>query len=412
MLTARRSGPLAGEARVPGDKSCSHRALILGAMAQGETEIEGLGESADVLATVDALRAFGRPVERIGAGRWRIAGGNWQSPDEPIDCGNSATTARLLVGAVAGMAGVTATFTGDPSLCARPMLRLVEPLRRMGADIDGVDRLPLTVRGVRLSGIEHDNEPPSAQVKAALLLAGLAAAAPVTIRERMPSRDHSEIMLREFGGPPLRGTTVRIGGDPSSAAFPLVAAAIVPGSDVRLSGMLANPLRLGLIRVLERMGADLALSNERRQSGEVIADIRVRHAPLTCCRVAAGEVPALIDEVPALAVACAFADGQSVIEGLGELRVKESDRLAGIASGLEACGVEARVVGDDLHIVGRGSVPGGASVSTGGDHRIAMAFLTLGLASEQPVSVDRDEMIATSFRGFVDTMRALGGDIR
>lgn len=408
MLTARRGGPLEGEAAVPGDKSCSHRALILGAMARGETVIEGLGEGADVLTTVAALRDFGRRVERLGEGRWRVEGGDWRTPRSPIDCGNSGTTARLLIGAVTGMAGVEATFVGDDSLSRRPMRRLVEPLRRMGADIDGGETLPLKVRGARLGGIVHENVPPSAQVKSALLLAGLASGVRVAIREPEASRDHTEIMLREFE----RGASeIAIAGDPSAAAFPLVAAAIVPGSDVRIAGMLANPLRMGLFRVLERMGADVVLSNGREQSGEAVADIRVRYAPLSACRVAANEVPTLIDEVPALAVACALADGRSVIEGLGELRVKESDRLAGIAAGLEGCGVEARVDGDDLHIVGRGRVPGGAIVATGGDHRMAMAFLTLGLASEQPVSIDRPEMIATSFPEFVATMRALGADI-
>ena len=409
MLTARRSGPLAGEARIGGDKSCSHRALILGAMTPRETVIAGLGEGADIDATVDALRAFGRAVEREEDGRWRVEGGSWRSPERPVDCGNSGTSARLLIGAVAGMAGVEATFVGDEGLSARPMRRLVGPLRRMGAEIDGGETLPMTVRGGRLEGIDHVNDPPSAQVKSALLLAGRAAGVAVTVREPVASRDHTEIMLREFE---CGGREIRIGRDPSSAAFPLVAAAIVPGSEASVTGMLVNPLRLGLYRTLERMGADVALSNRRVQSGEAVADIRVRYAPLRACRVAAREVAALIDEVPALAVACALADGQSVIEGLSELRVKESDRLAAIAAGLEACGVKARVGGDDLHIVGRGSVPGGASVATGGDHRMAMAFLTLGLASEQPVSVDRDEMIATSFPGFAEAMRALGADIR
>ena len=411
-LTAQRSGPLVGDARIPGDKSCSHRALILGAMAGGETLIEGLGDGDDVAATIRALRAFGRSVERLADGRWRVEGGPWRSPAGPIDCGNSGTTARLLIGAAAGMAGVHATFIGDSSLSARPMRRLVTPLRRMGADIEGGDTLPLTVRGRQLGALSHVNDPPSAQVKSALILAGLASDVPVEIREPRPSRDHTEIMLREFGGWLLSGTAIRIGGDPSAAAFALVAAAIVPGSDVRVAGMLANPLRLGLVRTLQRMGADIALSNARRESGEEVADIRIRHAALEGCRVGAEEVPALIDEVPALAVACAFADGRSVIKGLGELRMKESDRLAGIAAGLAACGADTQVDGDDLHIAGGGPVPGGAAIATNGDHRMAMAFLALGLASDRPVSVDREEMIATSFPGFADVMRALGADIR
>ena len=412
-LTARRSGPLIGEVRIPGDKSCSHRALVLGAMAPGETLIEGLGESEDVLATVRALRALGRPVERVAEGQWRVEGGAWRSPTGPIDCGNSGTTARLLIGAVAGMRAVGATFIGDPSLSRRPMRRLVAPLLRMGAEIEGADTLPLTVRGTRLRGIEHLNEPPSAQVKSALLLAGLASGASVTIREPAASRDHTEIMLRHFQRhEALRATSVGIGGDPSSAAFPLVAAAIVAGSDVRIAGMLANPLRLGLVEVLTRMGAPIVVSNRRQKSGEETVDIAVGSAPLRACRVDPAEVPALIDEVPALAVACAFADGESVIEGVGELRFKESDRLGAIVAGLTACGVAAQTDGDDLHISGAGSVPGGATVATGGDHRIAMAFLVLGLASEAQVNVDSADMIATSFPGFVETMNLIGADIR
>ena len=413
MMTARRGGPLTGDAPISGDKSCSHRALILGALASGETRIDGLGENDDVLATVAALCALGRPVEREAAGTWRVVGGAWRSPARPIDCGNSGTTARLLLGAIAGMPGVEATLTGDSSLATRPMGRLVEPLRRMGADISGGDTLPLKVRGAPLHGISHVNDPPSAQVKSALLLAGSASGCPVAVSEPVPSRDHTEIMLRQFSrGGALRGTTIEIGADPSSAACPLVAAAIVPGSEVSVAGMLVNPLRFGLYRVLERMGADVALSNEGRQSGELVADIRVRYAPLKACRVASCEVPALIDEVPVLAVACALADGESVIEGVGELRVKESDRVAAVAGGLKVCGVEAQVRGDDLHIFGRGTVRGGAKVASRGDHRIAMAFLTLGLASDEPIGVDGAEMIATSFPDFAATMRSIGADIR
>ena len=423
-LTARRTGPLSGIATISGDKSCSHRALILGAMAEGETVIHGLSDCADVEATVAALRAFGVAVEENGDA-WRIAGGRWTIPTSPVDCGNSGTTARLLIGAVAGMAGVRATFTGDESLSRRPMRRLIEPLRRMGAQIEGGDTLTLTVRGARLGGIDHANVPASAQVKSALLLAGLGASAPVRIAEPLPSRDHSEIMLREFdcvvaiedgavalgGDRTLRGAEIAIGGDPSSAAFPLVAAAIVPGSDVRIEGLNVNPLRTGFYETLEEMGAELSLSNERVVSGEILADISLRQSQLRACHVAADRVPAMIDEVPALAVACAFADGESVIEGLGELRHKESDRLGAIVAGLTACGVVALARGDDLHIFGRGTVRGGADVATNGDHRIAMAFLALGLASEQPVTVDRPEMIATSFPGYDETMRDLGADI-
>ena len=428
-LTATPGGPLTGEAAIPGDKSCSHRALLLGAMAVGDTRIRGLLESADVLATVRALEAFGIAIEN-GGDEWTVRGGPWQSPSGPVDCGNSGTAARLLMGAVASMPGLRATFVGDRSLSRRPMKRITAPLRRMGAMIEGGDCLPIRVGGEHLRGIEFLNLPPSAQVKSAVLLAGLGTSAPVCVNEPIPSRDHSEIMLAQFGCPiavddtpdgwrislgdkrSLAGCRVAIGADPSSAAFPLTAAAIVPGSDVVARGMLVNPLRTGLYEVLEAMGADIELSNERIQSGEIIADVRMRHAPLIACHLRAEQIPAIIDEIPALAVACAFADGDSVIEGLGELRVKESDRLGAIVAGLAACGVSALADGDALHIFGRGMAKGGASISTLGDHRIAMAFLTLGLAAESPIEIDEAEMIDTSFPGFVKAMASIGADIK
>jgi len=424
LLKARRGGSLRGLARIGGDKSCSHRALILAAMAEGETFVNGLSDCEDVQRTVAALFAFGCTIEPQGDG-WRVRSGPWASPDTQIDCGNSGTTARLLMGAVAGMEGVSATFAGDASLAKRPMRRVSEPLRRMGAEIDEGDTLPLSITGRRLGGIDHQNVPASAQVKSALLLAGLSTDAPVRIVEPIQSRDHSEIMLAEFGATvvredgsvelgecrELRGTTIEIGADPSSAAYPILGAAIVPGSDVTVLGMNVNPLRTGFVEQLERMSAGLQLSNESVKSGEIVADVRVRHSPMQSCHVTSELVPAMIDEIPALAVACAFADGESVIEGLGELRVKESDRLGALVAGLTACGVAAVVRDDSLHIFGRGSVRGGATVSTHGDHRIAMAFLTLGLASEEPVTIDRAEMIATSFPGFVEVMRGLGADI-
>jgi len=346
-----------------------------------------------------------------------------------VDCGNSGTAARLLMGAVAGMPGVNATFTGDASLSARPMGRVTAPLARMGARIEGSDRLPIVVEGARLGGIDYRNVPASAQVKSAILLAGLGTKAQARVLEPMPSRDHSEIMLSIFGcevavdDTPegwavslgdkrrLSGCDLKIGADPSSAAFPLVAAAIVPGSDVMVRGIIVNPLRTGLYEVLETMGGDIELSNERIQSGEVVANIRIRHSNLGPCRVSAERVPAMIDEIPALAIACAFADGESVIEGLGELRVKESDRLGAIVAGLTACGVAAVADGDALRIFGKGEVRGGAAIATRGDHRIAMAFLTLGLGAQAPVEVDEAEMIATSFPGFVETMQGIGADI-
>ena len=428
-LIAKASPALTGEAPVPGDKSCSHRALILGAMAQGETRISGLLESDDVLATARAVEQLGARVERMNEGEWRVEGGAWRSPDQPIDCGNSGTAARLLLGAIAGREGVEVTLTGDASLSARPMRRVTEPLRRMGARVEDSERLPIRVTGAPLGGIDHVNAPASAQVKSAILLAGLDGEADLQILEPIPSRDHSEIMLGQFGveverqdGPTgrrvilgadrrLRPAMIVIGRDPSSAAFPLLAAAIVPGSAAVVRGVNVNPLRTGLYEVLESMGAELGLSGERIESGEIISDLRLAHAPLQPCHVTADKIPAMVDEIPALAVACAFADGESVIEGLGELRVKESDRLGAVVAGLVACGVAAIADGDALRIFGRGPVRGGARIATAGDHRIAMAFLTLGLAAEQPVEVDRAGMIATSFPGYVEAMRAIGAII-
>ncbi len=422
-------GPLSGVAAIPGDKSCSHRALILGARADGEARVTGLLESADVLATMRAVEAFGISIERAGDD-WIVHGGPWRSPDRPVDCGNSGTGARLLMGAVSGRVGIRATFTGDASLSARPMKRVTSPLERMGAIVEGGEKLPITVEGAKLGGIDHHNVPASAQVKSAILLAGLGTTAEVAVTEPVPSRDHSEIMMELFGceiqvSNSAVGRTVRLGrkrsltgrdvavaADPSSAAFPLVAAAVVPASDVTVRGMMVNPLRTGLYEMLEQMGARIELSNERVRSGEIVADIRLRHSDLQPCHIRADAVPAMIDEIPALAVACAFADGESVIEGLGELRVKESDRLGAIVAGLTACGVSAVADGDTLRIFGRGKVRGGATVATQGDHRIAMAFLMLGLAADQPVEVDEAEMIGTSFPGFVEVMKSIGADIQ
>ena len=409
-LVARRGETLCGEANIPGDKSCSHRALILGALASGTTRIRGLLESDDVLATARAVAALGATVERVGPGEWHVTGGPWVSPSEPIDCGNSGTAARLLLGACAGVTGLQVTLTGDASLSKRPMRRVTAPLERMGARFEGGDHLPITVHGERLGAIHFVNVPASAQVKSALLLAGVTSGASVTLEEPVLSRDHTEIMLAEFGDP-LAGCALAIAGDPSSAAFPLVAAAIVPGSAVVVRGLLVNPLRTGLYEVLEEMGAEVSLADERLQSGEIVADVTVRHASLAPCHVGPERIAAMIDEIPALAVACAFADGESVIAGLSELRVKESDRLGAVVAGLVACGVAAIADGDALRIFGRGSVRGGGRVVTHGDHRIAMAFLTLGLGAEQPVEVDEAEMIATSFPGFVEVMQGLGADV-
>lgn len=408
-LVATPGGALSGEAIIPGDKSCSHRALILAAMATGESRIDGLLESDDVLATARAVEALGAEVERVSPGQWRVRGGQWRSPGAPIDCGNSGTAVRLLIGACAGVEGLVTTFTGDASLSSRPMRRITAPLERMGARFEGGDRLPITVVGQRLGGIEHLNVPASAQVKSAILLAGLRTTSPVRVIEPVPSRDHTEIMIGQFEG--LRECDLQIAADPSSAAFPLVAAAVVPGSSVTVRGLLVNPLRTGLYEVLEAMGANITLVNERIQSGEIVADLTLRQAALQPCHVTPDRIPAMIDEIPALAVACSFADGESVIEGLAELRHKESDRLGVVVAGLVACGVAAIVDGDTLRIFGRGRVRGGGKVVTHGDHRIAMAFLTLGLGAEQPVEVDQAEMIATSFPGFVEMMQGLGATI-
>jgi 3-phosphoshikimate 1-carboxyvinyltransferase len=423
-LRASRSGPLTGIAAIPGDKSCSHRALILGALAAGETRISGLLEADDVAATARAVAAFGASAERVGDGEWLVRGAEWRSPSEPVDCGNSGTAARLLMGAAAGF-DLIATFTGDESLSRRPMARVTAPLARMGARFDGGKRLPLTLHGGGLGGIDWVNEPASAQVKSAVLLAGLRAQGSVVVREPMPSRDHTEIMLREFGCAvdasdgavtlgdqrQLVGCEIAIPADPSSAAFALTAAALVPGSSVEVHDLVVNPLRTGLFEALEEMGAEVELADEGLRSGEIIATLRIGHASLRAIEIAAERIPAMIDEIPLLAVAAAFADGESVIHGLAEMRHKESDRLGAIVAGLAACGVAAVVHGDSLHVFGRGKVRGGANVLAQGDHRIAMAFLVLGLASEEPVTVDSAGMIATSFPGFAESMRALGAAI-
>lgn len=422
-LRSRQSGPLHGTFAVPGDKSLSHRALILGALAEGETVIAGLLESADVLATAAALRAFGVRVEQFGPGRWRVIGGPWRVPDRPIDCGNSGTSARLLIGAAAGQ-GVRATFTGDASLSRRPMRRVRAPLEAMGIEFEGGDTLPLTVLGPPKRGIAHLNVPASAQVKSAILLAGLGSDLPISIEEPVPSRDHSEIMLREFGasveqvGSTIRlgserrltGRLVRVAGDPSSAAFALAAAAIVPGSEVTAALMLLNPQRSGFVMALQRMGADVALANVEGQNGETVGDVRVRFGPLFGAEFTSEEIPSMVDEIPILAVVAAAARGETRIEGLDELRHKESDRLALMVEGLTACGVDARADGDALVIQG-GAARGGAAVRTDGDHRIAMAHLVLGLASANPVTVAEAEMIGTSFPTFREAMRGIGAKI-
>ena len=426
-LTASATERLLGFVNVPGDKSISHRALIFGALAAGETRIDGLLESEDVLNTARAVQAMGVAVERIAAGRWRVTGGEWRSPPGPVDCGNSGTGARLLMGAAAGFP-IEVCFTGDASLSARPMSRVLDPLRAMGARVTASagDRLPATIRGGGLTGIRFLNEKASAQVKSAILLAGLHATGEVEVLEPVASRDHSENMLRAFGcdvmtdgpsirlGPTraLRAVDVSVPGDPSSAAFALVAALICPGSEVTARGVMVNPLRAGLLSTLIEMGADLELTNRRTVGGEEVADIVARASDLRGVEVPEERAPSMIDEYPILAVAAACAEGRSIMHGLAELRVKESDRLGAIITGLRACGVDAREDGDCLIVEGcGGSPPGGAMIDANHDHRIAMSFLVLGLASRSPVRVDGAATIATSFPTFTGLMTSLGARI-
>src|SRR5579859_415669 len=435
QLTARRAGPLKGVLRAPGDKSISHRALILGALAHGVTEVEGLLEGEDVKRTAAAMAAFGAGVERLGDGRWRIEGrGGLSEPVDVIDCGNAGTGVRLIMGAAAGF-DMAATFTGDASLRGRPMNRVLKPLGEMGASWicrEG-GRLPLTLRGGNLKRIAYRLPEPSAQVKSAILLAGLHADGGATVIEPEATRDHTERMLRAFGakldvtelgegrrivlsgGQTLAGAKVQVPGDPSSAAFPLVAALITPGSEVTVEGMLLNPLRIGLLDTLGEMGADLSVTNVREEGGETVADITARYSNLTGVEVPPERAPSMIDEYPILAVAAAFADGATVMQGIAEMRVKESDRIALMAQGLSACGVGVEEGSDSLTIVGSAranhGVMGGARVKTHGDHRIAMSHLILGLACDLPVAIDEPGMIATSFPGFLPLMRALGGEI-
>lgn len=423
-LRAWPSGPISGDIVVPGDKSMSHRALILGGLAGGETQIEGLLEGADVLHTAAAVRAFGPAVERLGLGRWRVHGAEWRSPAGPIDCGNSGTGVRLLMGAAAGFP-IEATFTGDASLSGRPMERILSPLRAMGARAEA-SRLPVTLSGGGLKGISFVNAHASAQVKSAILLAGLRAEGDVEVIEPAPSRDHSEHMLRLFGCEveteagrirlgsrrTLAGAEVQIPGDPSSAAFPIVAALITPGSALTVRSVLVNPLRAGLYETLREMGGDLEVCDPRLAGGETVADLRVKASRLRGVEVPATRAPSMIDEYPILAIAAAFAEGRTIMHGLGELRVKESDRIAATIAGLVRCGVDAREEGDCLVVEGRGSSPAGdARIETHGDHRIAMSFLVLGLAAQAPVAVDNASMIATSFPGFAALMTSIGGRI-
>lgn len=433
-LAAVTSGPLTGRIRVPGDKSISHRSLMLGTLAVGETEIDGLLESADVLATAAAMRALGATVTRGEDGHWRVVGvgvGGLLEPVAPLDFGNAGTGVRLALGVV-GTHPIAVTAIGDASLSRRPMGRVLAPLRLMGAEAiarDG-DRLPLTIRGPKTAiPITYRLPVASAQVKSAVLLAALNTPGTTTVVEPVATRDHTERMLEGFGATLSIGTdadgtrTIRVHGpvelapqrvtvpaDPSSAAFPIVAALLVPGSDVTIEAVLLNPTRTGLITTLQEMGGDLVVENERLSGGERVGDLRVRASRLTGIEVPAERAPSMIDEYPVLAVAAAFAEGETVMRGLEELRVKESDRLAAVAAGLAANRVEHEAGADWLVVRGRRSAVGGGSVATHLDHRIAMSFLVMGLAADAAVTVDDTAMIDTSFPGFVDLMTGLGAD--
>jgi 3-phosphoshikimate 1-carboxyvinyltransferase len=432
ILTSRRSRALTGDVRAPGDKSMSHRALMLGGLATGDTAIEGLLEGDDILATARAVEAFGAEVRRTGDGAWKVTGhGGYRTPSGVIDCGNAGTGVRLLMGAAAGF-DLSVTFDGDASLRKRPMKRVTGPLSDMGARFDwggSEDRLPLTLRGGGLKGMIYRQTVASAQVKSAILLAGLNAAGETAVVEPEPSRDHTERMLCAFGvmiettetdegrvvrlsgGQKLTGTHVAVPGDPSSAAFPLAAGLIVPGSEVTVQGVMLNPLRTGLFQTWVEMGADLTITNRRRAGGEDVGDVTARHSALKGVTVPPERAASMIDEYPILAATAAYAEGATVMRGIGEMRVKESDRIALMAAGLTACGVRVEEEPEGFIVTGAARVQGGATVRTAHDHRIAMSHLVLGLNSDEPVAVDDPSMIATSFPGFVELMRGLGADL-
>jgi 3-phosphoshikimate 1-carboxyvinyltransferase len=428
-LTSLKAGPLGGRVKVPGDKSISHRALMLGALATGRTRITGLLEADDVVNTARALTALGAPVAKVGTA-WEVLGrgvGGLTQPSAPLDFGNSGTATRLMMGVIAGH-DMRVVMIGDASLSSRPMGRVLRPLQQMGLEVlDNRTTLPLTIRGTAsLVPIEYALPVASAQVKSAVLLAGLHAPGATTVVEQEATRDHTERMLRFFGADvqtvdegggksitvrgdaELEGRDMTVAGDPSSAAFLAAAALIVPGSDILIEGVLVNPTRTGFYRTLAEMGGAVLFLNERDEAGEPVADIRVRSSRLEGVRVPPERAPSMIDEYPILAVVAAFAEGDTRMEGLAELRVKESDRLAATATGLLANGVAATVEGDILTVHGTGTAKGGGTVATNLDHRIAMAFLTMGLASEKPVMVDDTRMIATSFPEFSSLMERLG----
>ncbi len=432
-LLSRKSRGLQGRITVPGDKSMSHRSLMLGAIAGGETVIEGLLEAEDVINTAKAMQALGAGVEKDGEGRWHVKGvgaGGLRSPSGPLDFGNSGTGVRLALGLMA-TTNLTARCEGDASLSKRPMGRVTKPLSLFGTRFEASegDRLPLTLHGAGdAKGISYELPVASAQVKSAVLLAGLNAAGETTVIEKVPTRDHTERMLKAFGAKistrmvdgaahitvegrqPLQGQAIAIPGDPSSAAFPMVAALVTEGSDITIANIMLNATRTGLILTLQEMGADITIENRRSAGGEEVGDLRVKSSRLHGVRVPPERAPSMIDEYPVLAVAASFAEGTTRMEGLEELRVKESDRLAAVEAGLQANGVAAQSGPDWLEVHG-GGAPGGGKVKTHMDHRIAMSFIVMGLGARIHTTVDDASFIATSFPGFIELMNGLGARI-
>lgn len=437
QLTSHKINKLSGSILVPGDKSISHRSLMLGALAVGETTISGLLEGEDVLHTADAMRAMGAKIEKTDK-TWVVNGvgvGGLHQPYEPLEMGNSGTSTRLLMGLVGGH-NIRATFTGDASLTKRPMNRVIVPLEMMGAEFEASEggKLPLTVHGATdVLAIEYELPVASAQVKSSILLAGLNARGTTTVIENKPTRDHTENMLRGFGvdvetidlgesrsrisvtgQQELKPCNIKIPGDPSSAAFPVVAAAINSGSELEIKNVAMGKTRNGLYLTLQEMGAELHLENARIEGGEAVVDIIIRgHNDLQGVDVPADRAPTMIDEFPILAMAAACANGTTRMTGLEELRVKESDRLLMIAEGLKACGVELEMGADSLTIHGNGKPPQGlkergATIQTALDHRIAMSFLILGTVTDEPITIDDAAPIKTSFPNFVELMNGLG----
>ncbi len=429
-----KSKPLSGTVRAPGDKSISHRSMILGAMAEGTTQITGLLEGADILSTASVMQALGAVITKTGEGAYTVEGcgaAGLQTPDVDLDCGNAGTGVRLIMGACAGY-NLRATFTGDASLSSRPMNRILDPLRDMGVTATAQEggRLPVTLESDgSLTPLSYTPPIASAQVKSAVLLAAVNTNGITTVTEPIPTRDHTENMLRAFGvkvevtkrngadlikleGPvALESTRINVPGDPSSAAFPIVAALITPGSDIIVENVMMNPTRTGLFDCLTEMGGHVQADNFRKSGGEVIADIHVRYSKLSGITVPPERAASMIDEYPILAVAASVANGTTIMDDIGELRVKESDRITATADLLRQNGVQVEELENGLKVTG-GIVSGGGLVKTYHDHRIAMSALILGCVADGPISIDDASMIATSFPTFFELMRGLGAEIR